>query len=162
MAPVILQQPLSLTTNLGARASFFVSAAGDSPLFYQWWFSGASSLVGSASLLDLGVTTSNLIGDYYVIVTNAFGAVTSSVAHLGLFTLPSQVPANLRLLRHSDTSGDALQIAAETGKNFRVQISTDLKQWSDLGGFLSTDALVGFTNHFVTNRGCLFYRVVSP
>ena len=39
--PVILSPPLSQTINAGDPASFFVLAAGDEPLAYQWQFNGS-------------------------------------------------------------------------------------------------------------------------
>ena len=103
-APVILSQPQSRTNLAGTTAAFTVTAAGMTPLSYQWRKHG-TNLVNSGTVS--GATTTNLfIGsvqandadDYSVVVTNKYGAVTSQVAALSVL-----VPAsNTRLYRITD------------------------------------------------------------
>ena len=80
--PSITAQPTSRTVAVGQTATFSVSATGSQPLSYQWQrgttnISGATSssyaLVAGAG--DNGAT-------FRVVVTNAFGSVTSSSATL--------------------------------------------------------------------------------
>ena len=80
--PTIFRQPASSTNHAGTTASFSVAATGIAPLTYQWRFNG-TNLPGQtgANFVLPGVTT-NQAGSYAVVVINAFGSVTSSVATL--------------------------------------------------------------------------------
>lgn len=82
-APLITTQPVSQTVTQNTTATFFVTAIGSPPLSYAWFhngtaIAGATSTgytFGPAQLADSG-------SQFYCIVTNGFGASTSSVATL--------------------------------------------------------------------------------
>ncbi|PAW84588.1 MAG: hypothetical protein B9S33_11330 [Pedosphaera sp. Tous-C6FEB] len=80
--PLLSAQPASLTVAVGGSATFSVTATGGSPLAYQWSRNGAA--VADATNSSLAFTNVQVAsaGDYQVVVTNAYGAVTSSVARL--------------------------------------------------------------------------------
>jgi uncharacterized repeat protein (TIGR03803 family) len=96
-APGISTQPQSLTVTNGNPASFTVGAFGTQPLFYQWQFNGTNLsdggvISGSATNnLLLKTVTTNYAGNYQVIITNAYGSVTSSVATLTVTVVPVAV-----------------------------------------------------------------------
>ena len=70
----------------GANVSFNTTATGSLPLNYQWYFNGAPLSAGTNSSLSLpGVQLSNG-GNYFVVVTNNFGAATSAVVALVDYT----------------------------------------------------------------------------
>ena len=80
--PVILQSPQSKVGHLGGAADFLVTATGTAPLSYQWFkesvpLAGATNAVLAFTDLQLAQA-----GAYAVVVANAFGAVTSSIANL--------------------------------------------------------------------------------
>lgn len=80
--PVILQSPQSKVGHLGGAADFLVTATGTAPLSYQWFkesvpLAGATNAVLTFTDLQLAQA-----GAYAVVVANAFGAVTSSIANL--------------------------------------------------------------------------------
>ena len=93
VAPQITVQPTNQSAGVGSTVNLAVTATGTTPLIYQWqmqetnlaWtnlvnggiFSGANSAI----LTLTGVQTNNS-GNYWVIITNYAGAVTSSVAVL--------------------------------------------------------------------------------
>jgi hypothetical protein len=82
VAPFISSQPQSQTVVAGNTAIFSASAGGTAPLAYQWWF-GSAALSGQTGMsLSLSAVTTNQSGDYYLVVTNAVGAVTSAPAIL--------------------------------------------------------------------------------
>lgn len=87
--PVITRQPTNLTAIESTAASFSVQATGSVTLAYQWLFNNAP-LAGKTgtSLAFTSVQFSNA-GNYSVIVTNLYGAVTSSVATLTVNPRPS-------------------------------------------------------------------------
>ncbi|MEI7729643.1 MAG: immunoglobulin domain-containing protein [Verrucomicrobiota bacterium] len=91
--PAITGQPQSQTCAAGTMASFNVTATGTAPLAYQWYksvisqqsavISGATNSAFSLQPLALGDA-----GSYYCVVSNAYGAATSSVASLTLLVYP--------------------------------------------------------------------------
>ena len=81
--PRITVQPTNQSANAGAAVTLTVTATGTAPLSYQWRHFGplldqtnASLTIDSFSIAD--------IGNYHVVITNAAGAVTSSIAVLSL------------------------------------------------------------------------------
>jgi hypothetical protein len=83
VAPTVTTQPHSLTNSTGTTATFSVWAVGTAPLSYQWYFNTNTPLTaGTNSVLTLNNVQGSDGGTYSVIVTNAGGAVTSSVAML--------------------------------------------------------------------------------
>ena len=80
--PVITQQPAGSTNAMGDRVTFTVSAAGLPPLSYQW-LQNSTVLAGMTSMnLTLTSLTASGSNAYSVVITNAFGSVTSAVAPL--------------------------------------------------------------------------------
>jgi pimeloyl-ACP methyl ester carboxylesterase len=85
-APLIMIPPLSQTVQVGSNVTFSVLAGGQPLLKYQWWFNGQTILnATNNSLSPFNVQFTNA-GGYSVIVTNAYGSVTSAVAQLTVFT----------------------------------------------------------------------------
>jgi len=92
--PIIFSQPQSAAVAVGATATFSVTAAGASPLRYQWYFNTVSNSLGTMitgstnSFLSFTAAT-NLDGRYYsVLITNALGKATSSPALFTAVTKP--------------------------------------------------------------------------
>jgi hypothetical protein len=82
-APVILQDPASQTTTVGQPVTFMSNAGGTPPLFFQWQrgtlnipnATNRNYFIPGAQLSDNGA-------QFRVIVTNASGSATSTVATL--------------------------------------------------------------------------------
>lgn len=104
--PQIIVPPSNHPATNGETVSFAVKASGSKPLAYQWqisvnntngWANLANgsntwgSVVSGSSTTNLTIryATTNDIGYYQVIVTNAFGSVTSSVAALTITLIPT-------------------------------------------------------------------------
>lgn len=93
IAPVIIEEPQGSTNFLGAPVELTVHALGRSPLNYQWYFnSNALSGETFTNLAIAGMHATNA-GSYFVIVTNNWGAATSSVATLSFF-VPPEITTN--------------------------------------------------------------------
>ena len=86
--PLLESQPASLTLILGGTGAFQAVAHGASPLAYQWRFNGQSLPGETTSTLSLAAVTLANEGAYDLVVTNAFGAVTSQVAALSVWLPP--------------------------------------------------------------------------
>ena len=104
-ALAILVQPTNQTVSAGISAAISVTAEGVPPPAYQWYFN--SNLVANAtnSALSFADIQTNNSGYYFVVVTNNFGAITSSVATLTV---------DVDLLLDVDFSGRSA--SAETGR----------------------------------------------
>lgn len=82
VAPTITVQPVSLTTTEGDPAIFTVAATGTPDPTFQWTFAGKEIPGAVGSQLQILKTASGDGGDYAVVVSNAGGTVTSSIATL--------------------------------------------------------------------------------
>ena len=88
---VITQQPTNQTAAQGSSATFTLSATGDAPLVYRWYFNMTNALTGaSGSSLTINNVQPTNAGNYNASVSNVFGAVISSVATLS-FILPAHI-----------------------------------------------------------------------
>ena len=94
-APAITAQPTNLTVIQSSNATFSVTATGTAPLNYQWWFNATNKLAAAtnASLTITNVQATNA-GNYTVVITNAFGSITSSIAVLTVWLPPSVTLTN--------------------------------------------------------------------
>ncbi|MFL6337348.1 MAG: pectinesterase family protein [Pyrinomonadaceae bacterium] len=79
--PAITAQPADTNAPVGSATGLSVSATGDG-LFYQWFKNGA--LIPGATQATLGFASAQVAdsADYYVVVSNSSGSVTSSNAKL--------------------------------------------------------------------------------
>ena len=108
LGPVaILNQPQSQTIFKGSSATFDIGVLGAQPLSYQWQFNGADLPSATNRLLVVSNAQLTDSGNYRLLVTNAYGGVTSSVAVLTVndaapfFTLQ---PVNQFVLVNSNVS----------------------------------------------------------
>ena len=91
-APIITAQPASLTVSTGSTAGFSVTAIGAPPLSYQWRFNGTDILDATNVIYAMNAVTTNDVGSYVVVVTNAYGSITSAPA---ILTVNSGTAANI-------------------------------------------------------------------
>ena len=82
IAPTIVGQPQPATVLAGNMAVFTVVATGTEPLGYQWQRNGVNLPGANASTLTINKPQAADSGDYRVVVSNAAGSVTSSIAKL--------------------------------------------------------------------------------
>lgn len=111
-APFITFQPANTVKWPGSSASFSVSANGSKPLNYQWNFQGTNLSGATNSVLNLTSLTTNHVGEYFVLVSNGVGSLTSSVVTLALVPVAqweaNAAPYNLPALPASLTNAVAL------------------------------------------------------
>lgn len=82
LPPLIFGDPASRIVQVTSNTVFTVGADGATPLSYQWRFNDediADATDAALSLTNVGTTNG---GNYSVVVTNNYGAVTSAVAVL--------------------------------------------------------------------------------
>ena len=78
--PEINVQPLSSTFQEGGEGLLTLVVGGVSPISYQWWQEGLPLAGETNQTLTISDVTTNRAGYYFAVVSNAYGAVTSSVA----------------------------------------------------------------------------------
>lgn len=88
-APFIQAQPANRTVTAPATATFTVTASGSAPLSYQWKKGGSNIGTNSASYTTPATTTGDSGSTYSVVVSNAFGTVTSNTATLTVSAAPA-------------------------------------------------------------------------
>ncbi len=96
--PQFVTQPRNTTNGATTTANFSVQLSGTLPLSYHWR-KGSTNLVNNAKVsgaLSPTLTISNVLssdaGQYSIVVTNLFGAVTSIVANLTVLDPAFQSP----------------------------------------------------------------------
>ena len=120
--PVITSQPVSQTTAVNSTVSFSVGASGSAPLSCYWQagppggpytnlVNGGQIAGANTNVLTLTGVTTNWALAYQVIVTNSYGAVTSSPAAILTVTTFGQT-SNLLMDVNFVTAGAANQTGA--------------------------------------------------
>ena len=100
IAPYLLTQPTNQTVAAGGSVSFVASAAGSSPLAYQWRFNSTNIVGATNSTFTRANVQPAHAGTYVVVITNVAGSVTSQIATL--------------TVNNTDTDGDGMPDAWET------------------------------------------------
>lgn len=87
--PSVLTQPQGTTNNAGTNITLSVIARGSPTLFYQWYKNGGPVSGANGNSLAFNPVASSDSGNYFVVVTNAYGSVTSAVVNLTIFGAPT-------------------------------------------------------------------------
>ncbi len=167
--PEIASQCGSRTNNATTTAAFVVSATGSAPLRYQWQrsetnlFNGGNVSGVNSNTLTLANVQPEDAGSYRVIVTNAFGSVTSSVAVL---TVVVASPITLSSATVSDGVFN-FSFTNTPGASFTVLTTTNvglpLSNWTVLGGLVEiSPGQFKFTDPQATTNQQRFYCVRTP
>jgi hypothetical protein len=107
-APSITAQPVSQTVATGTDVTLSAVAAGTLPLGYQWQFNGTNLTGATAAALILTNVQVSQSGSYSLVVTNAYGSVTSSNAVLTVNPAPPCTPPPPGLVSWWRGEGSAL------------------------------------------------------
>jgi len=145
--PSIVQEPRSWTVPAGTVLELSVSASGTEPLGYQWMDSSGAIPGATSATYNLNPVQISDAGSYSVIVTNAYGAVTSAVA-----TLTVYVPVSI-------TTQPASQVVpARSTVSFSVVAEgypVPAYQWTFNGASLAgaTSSILSLTNVLMSDMG---------
>jgi hypothetical protein len=154
-APAIINQPTNQIVTAGQNAIFTVGANGNAPFSYQWQFNATNALARATNvLLTITNAQSTNAGNYYVVVTDSFGSVTSTVATL---TVAAGTPPTLGITASGTNA--IISWPSGTDPGFILQSTTNLASptWSSAG----TPVIIGNQN-IVTkalNWNAQFYRL---
>jgi len=154
MPPEISSQPASRTNHAGTTAEFSVGANGTTLSF--WWLKDAAALsqATNPTLVLPGVTLSDT-GAYSVIVSNDYGALTSSAANLSVVA-----PLVINSIRVSNGVA-SVSWNAIPGNNYSLQNNGGIDQtnWSDPGPALQATGSVLTATNSISGSTQRFYRV---
>src|SRR5687768_4034742 len=133
--PSIISQPGNQSLSSGANTTFEVEAAGAQPLFYQWQLNATNLLQRTNAILTLTNLHIFQSGEYRVIVTNAFGSVTSAVARLAIdndlvFRVTGLVTNGAIALEHTTLTGDDRGGIAVSSTHVFYTGDTDTARWN--------------------------------
>ena len=81
--PSINTQPQNIVTSAGSNVNFSVSATDSSVLEYKWYRNN-SLTTANTSAYYITNASSQHVGDYFVVVSNLVGSVTSNTVSLSL------------------------------------------------------------------------------
>ena len=159
--PTWIGGPSSLTLVQGAAASFSVTNGGNY-LAYQWYTNGVPLSNGSRIS---GVTTSNLTissvllsdaANYYVVVTNLFGSITSPPALLTVVTVPSVLSMSPSVNTNAIQSQDVqFSVSASGAQNYQWWFSNSV-----VDSKITNATAANYTQLVVQTNDAGFYSVV--
>ncbi len=86
VAPSISTQPVNRVVNVASSATFSVVADGTAPLQYQWHFNNTTLSGATNTSVVLSNAQPANAGNYFVVVTNSAGSVTSDIVTLTVIT----------------------------------------------------------------------------
>lgn len=133
-APIIFEQPRSITLTEHQCALFTVTCVGAGPLGYSWRFNGLDLQASNAPALGLTNVSLGRAGEYSVIISNSTGVCTSQVAQLYVVHAPAPPRLVSRVMTGSNTY--LFQISGETGRCYRIERSADLLGWENATNFM--------------------------
>jgi sugar lactone lactonase YvrE len=114
---LIAPQPQNAEIVQSSNATFSVAASGVGPFGYQWQYNGTNLANGGqiggslTANLNISATTPGNAGNYQVIVTNIYGAVTSTVATLTILPPPQPAP----VFGNSPDWGNSFEVSWASG-----------------------------------------------
>jgi hypothetical protein len=129
LAPYVLTQPISASTSLGTAFTNFPVVVADTnggAISYQWYTNNVPIANATNMALILNpVTAGDASTNYYLVATNIYGAITSSVVSLTVYSSPlltSQLPVtytNLFTLYSGANPSFSLSVNGSSPLSFR-------------------------------------------
>jgi uncharacterized repeat protein (TIGR03803 family) len=170
LSPVITSQPSNQTTvTVGGPFGFTATADGVPPLIYQWYFNTNTAIAGATNAqLNFDNATTNQAGVYWLVVTNFYGSVTSSVATLNVVSAPTPVaPVILNFYFDTTNNGFALAVTNAVNSTNRLWATTNLVSpaaWHVIAtNVMAASGLWYYTDtNSAQTNAMLFYRFSTP
>lgn len=97
LTPLVTQTPQNATAICGDNATFRGAGDGSTPLSYQWQFEGVPIPGATKTSLQLTNLSAAQGGNYYLVITNAFGSSTSAPALLTIDVVPPAITSPLNV-----------------------------------------------------------------
>jgi uncharacterized repeat protein (TIGR03803 family) len=147
--PSITNTLAGITVFAGTTTNFFIGVSGSAPLSYQWYFNNAPLATAANATLPFAPAVTNQTGNYFVIVTNAYGAATSSVVSLTVtngvsavgYVVSGSAPFAFENISGTGTrvlaDVDDSFVSANIGFNFNFYASNYTSLFINVNGLLS-------------------------
>jgi probable HAF family extracellular repeat protein len=116
----ITSHPTNITTDLAKDVSFSVTATN--ALTYQWFKDGNALPSATNAILSLRSARPVMIGDYFVIASNAYETATSSVASLNIKGVDSGIWKGL--VAYYPFNGNANDESGNNNNGIRFNVKT--------------------------------------
>ena len=153
-SPLVITNPANQTVAITSNAIFSVTATGAAPLAYQWRFNAAAIVGGTNSSLTVSNVQFANEGNYYVIVTNSFGSVTSQLASLKVLFVINTTNGGFGITNRQFR----FTLTGPVGSNAVISASTNLQSWTPLVTNPLGSGTLMFTDTMATNFSRRFYR----
>jgi hypothetical protein len=112
-APVIEAPPAGQQAFVGDTVNFSVPAVGGRPFAYQWFFGTDAILRATNSVLQLTNVQPRQTGAYTVVITNIYGAATSTPAMLEVYPVVTVTNCTEADLRAAVVGGAKVTLACD-------------------------------------------------
>jgi hypothetical protein len=153
--PVITAQPKDQSVLLGGTANFHAEVTGTPPLNYQWRREG-TNLPGASAAFSVTNVQAAHAGGYQLLVSNAYGSVTSAVARL---TVREPFVSQMLLGGPAVSNGAfRFQVTGPVRTNYVIWRSRDLRTWTPVSTNWVLDGLLQFTDPAAAAGGPHLYR----
>ena len=150
----ITAQPQSQTVPAGSDVTLSVTASGTEPFSYQWWNSAGSILDATNASYQLEPAQTNNSDNYFVIVSNDYGAITSAVATLVVY-LPVAITGQPQSQTVPAGSDVTLSVTASGTEPFSYQ------WWNSAGAILDATNANYNLNPAQTNNSDNYFVIVA-
>ena len=156
----ITAQPVGQNVLAGSTATFAVTATG-SALCYQWEKNGVNLPSATSSAYSIPSATTNDTGAYWVVLTNASGSATSTIANLVVGLPPQRLAVSF-----SSSQGVHLQLSGTPNFPYVLQSATNLTppvSWQPvLTNLADLTGEWAFTATNSSQYPARFYRMTVP
>ena len=148
---------------VGSNATFTVTAGGIGPFFYQWFFNGAPILNANTNVFSITNAQLTNSGNYLVVVSNNFNAVTSAPVVLTVTNFINSPPLILSspTNRQDVVVGTSVTISVTATSAVPIFYQWYFEDSQTLNTFVlsgATNNVLAIPNAKVTNSG--LYQVV--
>jgi hypothetical protein len=153
--PVITAQPMSRTNHAGSTAVFSVQAYGTAPE-YQWYKNSEPVSGGTQAELVLAGVTGQDAGGYSVVVSNAYGTASSSMADLAVAP-----PLSIEFIALGE-AGVTIGWSAVPGQSYLLQSKDNLEDtnWTPVLPMVTATAPSVLLTNALKNSTQQFYRAI--
>jgi hypothetical protein len=169
LTPLITAQPAGLSTTTNETATFNVGVASAFPLNFQWQINDTNAVdnsnISGATNSTLMIASCGLTnaGNYFVIVSNQYGVVTSQVANLivSAVAVPPVITNAVAYVTNIVGNNQAFSISPGGTPPFAYQWFFGTNQLADDGVkyFGSRDAALYVSNLAVADSGSYYVTV---
>lgn len=122
--PYIYAQTINaLAADTGESVSFSAAAGGKGPLNYQWMFNGSKISGATNTIFTVASAQLTNAGNYWVVVTNTFGGITSSIVSLTVYP-PQAIVYSDDFETNSAANWNINKSSADTAVVFNFNYST--------------------------------------